>query len=168
MYSLLPIYKFEFETRLSQRQVVHHLNSLLKREENSKKKFEIHINGSDWGTEDFKGIIKDDHFKLKRYRYLNNDHLKCFVYSGKIKPLNHGCLIQCVFRFDFETILFLVVLLIAIWSYIMTQVKSDTIAMAVITAIVMYISLNLGFNYRINKVKVLLEKKLNKINNSTC
>lgn len=167
MYSLFPIYTFEFETGLSQSQIANNLRNLLKKEEKSKKKFEIRIQGTDWGIEEFQGTIEDGYFKLKRYRYFSKD-IKCFVYNGKVKPLTNGCLIQCIFRFDLTTILIFSLFFMVAAVQIIAGIKSNNFdnvfelfGIALLT-ILLYLAYIIAFNYRVGKVKELIEKKLRK------
>jgi hypothetical protein len=136
---------------------------LLKKEEKSKKKFEIRIQGSDWGIEEFQGTVEDDYFKLKRYRYFGKDN-KFFVYSGRVKPLNNGCLVQCLFRFDVPTSIFLAIFFTAAVMKVITGIESKNIKSGsfdlAIYFLLIYTLFIAGFNYRTKKVKELIEKKL--------
>lgn len=165
MIKLLPIYSFKLETQQSQSQVKINLESLIKKQKKNKK-FEIFIQGQDWGVEEFEGTVNEKYFCLKRYSYFHNDP-KFIVYKGQVETVGNGSLINCTFRYDFFALFFILLMFIFagtnVYKAIVSNYSSD-IEQAVLLSlfsILAYIVIIIGFNYRIKKVRKIFEKKLN-------
>lgn len=164
MILFFPIYKFDIVTRCSPGLVKARIGSLIKKVPDNKKGFEIHFSGEDWGTEEFSGVVEENYFKIKRYQYTSKDS-KIIVYKGNIEPTQHGSIVHTTFRYDFFVMFFMLILLsgsvvgvIGLFnSYIGHSI--DSIGF-ILSSLFFYSIFMIGFNYRSNKVRILLEKKL--------
>ncbi|HEX9060780.1 MAG TPA: hypothetical protein VF941_11430 [Clostridia bacterium] len=164
MFLFFPIYKFDIVTRCSPGLVRARIGSLIKKIPDNKKGFEIHFTGEDWGTEEFSGIVEENYFKIKRYEYVSRDS-KIIIYEGNIEPTQHGSIVHVTFRYDFF-VMFLMIIFLSGFVVGVIGLFNNNIGQSIdsigfiLSSLFIYSIFMIGFNYRSNKVRTLLEKKL--------
>lgn len=164
MILFFPIYKFDIVTRCSPGLVKARIGSLIKKVPDNNKGLKLHFTGEDWGTEEFSGVVEENYFRIKRYQYTSKDS-KIIVYKGNIKPTQHGSIVNITFRYDFFIMFFMIIFLsgfvLGIIGLLNSNIGHSINSIGfMLSSLFFYSIFVIGFNYRSNKLRTLLEKKL--------